>query len=60
MKKGYQSPKAEKIAFQYAESVVASSITCEGGVTVDYKEGYKGCRDREVVSYNPWAGENLG
>ncbi len=29
MKKSYESPKAEKMEFNYSEAVVASSITCK-------------------------------
>ena len=60
MKKGYQSPKAEKIAFEYTESVVASSIKCMGGVTIKYVELVYGCKDRQQEVIDPWAGENLG
>lgn len=60
MKKGYQSPKAEKITFQYSESVVASSGKCEGGVTIEYREIINGCRDREEQVLNPWGGDSIG
>ena len=37
MKKSYNSPKAEKMEFNYTEAVVASTITCKNETT--YTEG---------------------
>ena len=58
MKKAYESPKAEKMEFDYSEVVVASGKKCDGGITIDYVEGYSGCREREKQTYNEYGTEN--
>ncbi len=44
MKKEYVAPKAEKMEFQYSETVVASSVGC-GGAYQLYNETYGGCNE---------------
>ena len=41
MKKAYVSPKAEKMVFDYTETVIASS----GNAYQLYVDGYTGCRE---------------
>ena len=61
MKKGYQSPKAEKINFQYAESVVASVSICKSGLTKVYTDtGIPNCATTYVRTEAVWNGDNLG
>ena len=43
MKKGYETPKAEKMVFNYLETVVASG-GC-GGDYQKYKDKYDGCKE---------------
>ena len=50
MKKTYEAPKAEKMEFDYSEAVVASG--CNGGVTIDYVNGYTNCGETPVKTYN--------
>lgn len=59
MKKDYQSPKAEKVAFKYTESVVASVIVCKaGGVKYYVDTGKDPCHDN--WTYGPdWKADNL-
>ena len=54
MKKTYDSPKAEKLEFQYEDVVVASR--CTGHKTYDveytYNEGQEGCTSTTSDPYN--------
>ena len=54
MKKMYESPKAEKVEFQYEDVVVASN--CSGHQTVDidwtFKQGQEGCSVTTSDPYN--------
>ena len=60
MKKGYQSPKAEKVAFQYTNSVVASSIVCKSGGDKHYIDtGKTNCHDNYWYD-GDWKADNLG
>ena len=52
MKKEYESPKAEKVEFDYSEIVVASK--CSGGVSKDYINGYTGCDEDLDSSHDPY------
>ncbi len=56
MKKSYESPKAEKMAFQYSDVVVASGVTCINRTTysLSNKEG-EYCKT--VEEYH-WEGPN--
>ena len=49
MKKEYKSPKAEKMEFNYSETVVASG-GCNYFITMT--EVPEGCKDREVTHWS--------
>lgn len=47
MKKNYESPKAEKMEFNYSETVVASNTqTCKFFITLS--EDDYGCQSKEI------------
>lgn len=50
MKKEYESPKAEKMEFNYSETVVASGC---GGIFQKYVDGFEGCN---TTPTNEWSG----
>lgn len=55
MKKEYESPKAEKLEFNYADTVTASGGKCSGGIYRMYTHGYDNCREKETeVWVNPY------
>lgn len=59
MKKGYQSPKVEKIEFQYAETVVASVKVCDSGYQNTYTQtGVEECGEN-FVSHVPWSNDKF-
>ena len=47
MKKIYEAPKAEKLEFDYADTIVASGpgIQCSSGAYQLYTHGYTGCKE---------------
>ena len=47
MKKKYEAPTAEKLEFDYTDTVVAS-----GGTYTLYVDGFFGCRERPTS--DPW------
>ncbi len=49
MKKAYGTPKAEKMAFNYSEAVVASGTGCDYFIT--HTRGYDGCEEAEVTRW---------
>ena len=50
MKKDYESPKAEKMEFNYSDVVVASgSQKCDYFIT--YTQAYEGCRENKVKQW---------
>lgn len=52
MRKEYEAPKAEKMEFNYLESVVASGC---GGVWREYTDGFEGCKSKETEHWiNPY------
>ena len=55
MKKDYESPKAEKMEFNYSETVVASNTGCTYYITKkDFN--YVGCEETEVKN---WTGNQI-
>lgn len=55
MKKEYESPKAEKMEFNYSETVVASGSGCGWRITKgDYN--YVGC---EEITLKTWAQDTI-
>ena len=55
MKKQYEAPKAEKLDFDYTQSVTAASGTCSGGIYRMFVEKYENCREKETdVWVNPY------
>ncbi len=50
MKKVYDAPKAEKMEFNYSDSVVASS-SCDWFIT--HTQHPQGCLDVEVKEWHP-------
>lgn len=49
MKKEYDAPKAEKMEFNYSETVVASATACDWFKTITQQE--QGCSE---VTTNEW------
>lgn len=49
MKKEYESPKAEKMEFNYSETVVASGTGCNFFITLT--EVHEGCNMKEVTHW---------
>ncbi len=55
MKKEYESPKAEKMEFNYSETVVASGTGCGWRITKgDYN--YVGCEEN---TYQTWSANQI-
>ena len=49
MKKQYETPKAEKLDFDYTDTVTASDgKKCSGGIYRMYTHGYDNCREKET------------
>ena len=61
MKKEYEAPKAEKMDFNYAETVVASgTIVCGSGLAKVYTNtGKINCEDTFVGYQDVWKADNL-
>ena len=53
MKKVYETPKAEKLDFDYTETVTASQGGCSGGIYRMFVENYTNCRE---TSTEVWVG----
>ena len=51
MKKEYDAPKAEKLEFNYSETVVASGTACDWFIT--HTQVLEGCTDVAVKSWHP-------
>ena len=51
MKKEYNTPKVEKMEFNYSEAVVASGTHCDWYIT--HTQGEEGCITSEVKSWHP-------
>lgn len=61
MKKEYESPKVEKVEFNYDETVVASSLVCKSGLKKVYTDtGIVKCTTTFVGYEDEWIGDNLG
>ncbi|MCR4883478.1 MAG: hypothetical protein K6A68_07910 [Clostridiales bacterium] len=61
MKKAYEAPKAEKMAFAYKESVVASVGQCVMEISDRYRENYSAtekCREHYLGEYDVWYGDH--
>ena len=57
MKKLYKTPKAEKLEFDYAETVTASS-TCTGGIYRKFVDGFENCHDTPTdIWVNPFGNQ---
>lgn len=52
MKKTYEAPKAEILAFRYSDVIVTSSACGAGGAYQNYTNRYKGCREEPT---NIWS-----
>ena len=59
MKKEYKSPKAEKLEFDYTETVTASNgKKCSGGIYRMFVEKYSNCKEKETeVWVNPYGNQ---
>lgn len=57
MKKAYEAPKAEKMEFDYTESVTASG-SCSGGIFRKFTHGYENCHEQETdIWVNPYGNQ---
>ena len=57
MKKQYQTPKAEKLEFDYTETVTAAS-GCQGGAFRLFIDGYDKCRETATDTWvNPYGNQ---
>lgn len=52
MKKQYEAPKADKMEFNYAETVVASNAHCDWFYTKT--QGEEGCFDVQLKQWNEY------
>ena len=58
MKKKYSIPKAEKMAFDYSESVVASGSNKCGGIYRLFVDNYFGCHEKPTDTWvQPYTSE---
>ena len=59
MKKMYEAPKAEKLEFDYTETVTASGgQKCSGGIYRMFIEKYENCREKSTdVWVNPYGNQ---
>ena len=58
MKKKYEAPKAEKLEFDYKETVTASNGSCSGGIYRMFVENYTNCHEKETeVWVNPYGNQ---
>ena len=56
MKKTYETPKVEKMEFDYSDTVVASK--CTGSIYREYDDSYTGCKETETDNWvNPTGNE---
>ena len=60
MKKTYETPKAEKLEFDYSNTVAASGARsgCSGGIYRAFTHGYSNCHERETdIWVNPYGNQ---
>lgn len=51
MKKTYEAPKAEILAFRYSDVIVTSSACGAGGAYRIYTDGYANCHERPTEQW---------